>query len=103
MNRGTFITTLSRCMSDLECWTEGSIHSYDPFTKAKAQELDECLEITRGVYQQIRSSSSLEILSSLTSQEKLAVRQCFVQGLSIIIDNDLHRKIEECLKMLRDK
>jgi uncharacterized protein with ATP-grasp and redox domains len=89
-------------MSDLECWTEGSIHSYDPFTKAKAQELDECLDIAREVYQQIRSSS-LENLSSLTSQEKLAIRQCFVQGLSIIIDNDLHRKIEECLKMLRDK
>lgn len=102
MNRGTFMTTLSRCISYLDCWTEGHLSSYDPFTKAKAQELDECLEITRGVYQQIRSTS-LENLSSLTSQEKLAMRQCLVQGLSIIIDNDLNKKIEECLKMLRDK
>jgi hypothetical protein len=100
MNRGFFITTLSRCMSDLECWVEGNIHSYDPFIKTKAENLDECLEITRGVYQRIRATS-LECLSTLTSQERLAVRQCLVQGLSIIIDEVLHRKIDECLKMVR--
>lgn len=100
MNRGVFISTLSRCISDLDCWTEGHLSSYDPFIKSKAQELDECLEITRGVYQRIRSTP-LESLTTLTTQEKMAVRQCLVQGLSIIIDNDLHVKIDECLKLLR--
>jgi hypothetical protein len=100
MNSDFFITTLSRCFSDLECWTEGNTTSYDPFIRTKAQELEECIEIARGAYQHIRTNS-LESLSSLSSREILALRQCLVNGLSLIMDDNLHRRIDECLKLLR--
>jgi hypothetical protein len=99
MNKGILIPTMLRCLSDLECWVDGNMESYDPFIKDKAGELAECIDISKQACKHI--STSIDNLSSLTSREKLAMRQCLIKCLTIIHDEDIHKKIDSCLVILR--
>ena len=88
-----------RCLSDLECWVDGNTGSYDPFIKDKVEELAECIDISKRACKHI--STSIDNISSLTSHEKLAMRQCLIKCLTIIHDDELHEKIDVCLVILR--
>ena len=101
MNSRLFTSTLSRCISELECWVEGRLESHDPILRFRAQSTEEYLEIARGAYHILQTSTFFGGLKKVTAEEVEAMRRCLLEGMAVMRDESFNRKIEKCLLILQ--